>query len=98
MAITAEKFVELTNAEICGDRIITRLGERIALGDMYGGVFTLNEAGQARMAEIEELGVRAASKVAKEAKDISDAEAELKAAEDAAAASIIANTPATMPV
>lgn len=54
MAITLEKFVELTNAEeVAGNVIVGIMADRKIVGKVEGGVFNLNEEGQALMAELE---------------------------------------------
>lgn len=54
MAITLEKFVEVTGAEeVAGNVIVGAMAGRKLVGRVEAGVFSLNDAGQAIAAEIE---------------------------------------------
>lgn len=54
MAMTYQEFVKSANAEVVGSRIVVgRGGERKFVGTIEGGVFTLNEDGQAMQEALE---------------------------------------------
>ena len=54
MAISLEKFVELTNAEEVGGNIIVGvMADRKIVGTVENGVFNLNEEGQKLAEELE---------------------------------------------
>lgn len=62
MAISQLEFIEKTNAELCGDRLILGSGpKRRYIGSIEEGVFTLNAAGQEIAAVIEGGGDLAAA-------------------------------------
>lgn len=71
MAISPEKFIELTGAEmVCGNLIVGAQATRRIVGTLMDGTFLLNDEGHALMAELD-----AAEKPAKGRKKAADAEA-----------------------
>lgn len=54
MAMSFKEFVAASSAELCGDRLIVGYGsERKFVGAITEGTFTLNEAGQELLTELE---------------------------------------------
>lgn len=63
MAMSYNEFVKAAQAEVVGSRIIVgRGGDRKFVGTIEGGVFTLNEAGQALQEDLENASKPRASK------------------------------------
>lgn len=54
MALSPEKFMELTGAEmVCGNLIVGAQATRRIVGTMMDGTFLLNDEGHALMAELD---------------------------------------------
>lgn len=54
MAVSLEEFIEISGAEVCGDRLIVgQMAERRFVGDLTEGVFSLNDEGKAIVADYE---------------------------------------------
>lgn len=54
MGMSLEEFIEYTGAElVAGNLIVGELAQRQVVGSVVGGVFSLNDAGQAIRAELE---------------------------------------------
>lgn len=72
MAITLEKFIEMTNAEEVGGNVIVGvMADRKVVGKVESGVFNLNDDGKALVAELEEKaeGKKSAAAKKEAAKD-----------------------------
>lgn len=74
MAISPEKFMELTGAEmVCGNLIVGAQATRRIVGTVMDGTFLLNDEGHALMAELDAAQEKPATRRKKSA-DAADGE------------------------